>query len=182
MKTASALMHGIQNTKVNTCTWTYDGGGPLRQGCKAVWIEEPYYGHGCNTDMDVIRWSARHSCRSHLDGIFKFPGTLIKSSPNSQFVPRIASPTPIAVSSPTPVPVAPTQLITPLRYLRSVKPEPAGGDERDVSTDTSCDTSSNECDISVTKGLSPLAGSCGAVSTAATEEMPKHVGERSAMK
>jgi len=30
--------------------------------------------------------------------------------------------------------------------------------------------------------MEPLAGSCGAISTAATEEMPKHVGERSAMK
>jgi len=52
-----------------------------------------------------------------------------------------------------------------------------------VTTDTSCDTSStHECDVSATKGLQPIAGSCGAISTAATEEMPKHVGERSAMK
>jgi len=38
MKIASALMHGIQNTKVYTCTWACDSGGPVCQCCEAVWI------------------------------------------------------------------------------------------------------------------------------------------------
>jgi len=44
-----------------------------------------------------------------------------------------------------------------------------------VIIDTSCDTHSNECAVSVTKGLQPLARSCGAIRKVDVAEMPKEL-------
>jgi len=66
-------------------------------GCEAVWKDKPYYGQKCRCCFG----NNSHSCRCRRNGPFKFPGTLIKSSPNPQYIPGIASPTPTAVSSPT---------------------------------------------------------------------------------
>ena len=51
-----------------------------------------------------------------------------------------------------------------------------------VTTDTSCDTPSDECDVLATKGIQPIGASCGMIRTVGTEEMLKPIGERSAMK
>ena len=71
-------------------------------GCEAVWKDEPYYGQVCC----CCRMSHRCSCRCNLSSIFKFPDTLIKSSPNPQYILGTASPTPTAVASLTAVPEA----------------------------------------------------------------------------
>jgi len=83
--------------------------------------------------------------RYRRDGPFKIRGTLIKSSQNPQYIPRIATPTPTAVSSLTPVPATTTQFICSQRYLGSIKLEPSRDDECDVlvTTDTSCNTHNN---------------------------------------
>ena len=124
---------------------------PPCKGCAAVWKDEPYYGHGCRFCFR----SASHSCRCHLDDICKFPGTLIKSSPNPQYFAGITSPT---VSSPTPVPASPMTLLNPDSTTGSVKDVQLAGKECSVSvtTDTSCDTPSDECEMPVFPLSHPL--------------------------
>ena len=51
-----------------------------------------------------------------------------------------------------------------------------------VTTDTSCDTPSEECDVLATKGTQPIGRSCGMINTVGTEKILKFIGERSAMK
>jgi len=82
---------------------------------------------------------------------------LIKSSLNPQYISGIVSLTPTAVSLLTPVPAAPTPLLIPINNIGSVKDDQPGGEE---------------CGVSVTAELQPLAGSCGTIRKVASEEMP----------
>jgi len=66
----------------------------------------------------------------------------------------------------TPVPAAPTPLLTPTSNIGPVKDVQLGGEE---------------CDVSATAKMQTLARGCGVISKAVAEEMPQSVGARSAM-
>jgi len=83
----------------HTCAFASDCAGPPCQGCEAVWKDEPFYGDTCRC---CFGGGTGKSCRCRRDGPFKFPGTLIRASPNPQYIPGIAPPA--TVSSPTPTP------------------------------------------------------------------------------
>jgi len=99
-------MNGIQNTKVTSTPV------PIHMTAKDLCarVARP----SGRTSRITVKYAvtqccvrtARYSCRCHLSSIFKFPGTLIKSSPSPQYIPGTASPTPTAVASLTPGPKA----------------------------------------------------------------------------
>jgi len=147
----------------STCSYAYDGEGPMCTGCEAVWKDKPFYGQGCRCCFRTACRSCR--CNSSSDGIFKFPGTLIKSSPHPQYIPGIAPPTPTAVSSPMPFPDTLSLVLPPPSILFMSSPlfVSSSGEGQHHSS------------LEAQQGLQPLVRGCGAIRKADAAEMPKEL-------
>jgi len=116
MKASSALMHIIHNTKVTSPGPPV----PFRTTAKDLHHRvarpsgnELFYGNTCRCCL----LSANKSCRCCRDRPFKFPGTLIKSSPHPQYIPGIGPPTPTAMSLLTPFPDTMSMVLPALGFL-----------------------------------------------------------------
>jgi len=132
-------------------------------GYEAVWKDKPFYGQGCRCCFGADCRSCRRNSSS--DGIFKFPGTLIKSSPHPQYISGIAPLTPTAVSSPTPFLDTPSLVLSPPSILFMSSPlfVSSRGEGQHHSS------------LEAQQGLQPLVRGCGVFRKADAAEMPKEL-------